>query len=544
MTTLAKPRARQKWSFAEAVRSLSTAKIGLIMFVSLVGLYHVNRTLVEEGDSIANIDLPMTLLKRGTLSFHPDSHPELFKWKSTPPLIVTEEFFVRRWFHIVGDKSLEQWRKDGHLSFNGPRYNIVESKRRNAYLSTFGPIPGLTFVPLSALLLHVDPEFENSPLLVLSAAKLHASMMVAITTVLLFLMTLTFTTRRFALLLALAYGVCTCAWSIGSQNLWQQTVNTLLLCLGFTFFLRAPERPRSLAISGAALGAAMACRATSALFVVAVGVYLLLYHRKSVLAFALGAVPVPAAIAFYNWYYFGSPISFGQELAGHTMALEKTGSPELWQTPFLQGLLGLMISPSRGLLVFSPFLAAAGFGVVRIWRDARYRALRPLTIAAGLIMALQCKWFDWWGGWTYGYRPWLDVVPLLVLFVVPALDGIWESKAKKGLFVAALGWSCLVQAIGAFAYDKSWNDREIFMVEIPGATKPIVRFTEANAERLANARGGTYRTMYCNIDWPECRRRLWSHEDSIIAYHISDFGVTRKRRYDSAWGDLSLFKNF
>src|SRR5687768_5058253 len=100
-----------------AVRTLSTAKIALLLFVSLIVVYHANRTLVEEGDSIANIDLPMTLLKRGTLSFHPDSHPELFKWKSTPPLIVTDEFFVRRWFHVVGDKSLSQWRADGHLAY-------------------------------------------------------------------------------------------------------------------------------------------------------------------------------------------------------------------------------------------------------------------------------------------------------------------------------------------------------------------------------------------------------------------------------------------
>ena len=82
------------------------------------------------------------------------------------------------------------------------------------------------------------------------------------------------------------------------------------------------------------------------------------------------------------------------------------------------------------------------------------------------------------------------------------------------------------------------------MVEIPGGSKPIIRFTEANAERLARARGGTYRSIWCNIDYPECRRRLWSHEDSIIAYHISDFGVTRKRRYDSAWTDLSILQSF
>jgi hypothetical protein len=32
---------------------------------------------------------------------------------------------------------------------------------------------------------------------------------------------------------------------------------------------------------------------------------------------------------------------------------------------------------------------------------------------------VQSKWFDWWGGWTYGYRPWLEAVPVLVLCMIP-----------------------------------------------------------------------------------------------------------------------------
>ena len=82
------------------------------------------------------------------------------------------------------------------------------------------------------------------------------------------------------------------------------------------------------------------------------------------------------------------------------------------------GALGLLVSPSRGLLVFLQFLGFSGLGMVKTWLDARYHSLRPLTIATVAVMALQCKWFDWWGGWTYGYRPWLDTVPLLVVFIV------------------------------------------------------------------------------------------------------------------------------
>src|SRR5687768_2569734 len=113
--------------FFGRVRALSTAKISLLLFAAFVGVFHANRTLVEEGDAIANIDLPLSILTRGQLSFDPDYFPELFKWKSTQPLIVTEEFFVRRWFHVVGDRPLSKWREQGNLTFNGPRYNVIES---------------------------------------------------------------------------------------------------------------------------------------------------------------------------------------------------------------------------------------------------------------------------------------------------------------------------------------------------------------------------------------------------------------------------------
>ena len=36
----------------------------------------------------------------------------------------------------------------------------------------------------------------------------------------------------------------------------------------------------------------------------------------------------------------------------------KTGEPVLWRAPFV-GAFGLVVSPSRGLLVFSPFLVFA-----------------------------------------------------------------------------------------------------------------------------------------------------------------------------------------
>ena len=468
----------------------------------------------------------------------------MFLWKSFPPLMESEDFFIRRWHSRVGEKTVREWKAEGHLVLKGPRYHLVESPRRHVYVSTFGPIPGLTFLPLAALLYTVDPAYPDIPQLVLSAAKLHGSVLVAASALFLFLMALGFTSRSRALLLAAAYAVCTCAWAIASQNLWQQTVNIFFVCLGSMLFLRNPDDRRLAAASGFAFGAALACRHTSAIIVVSVALYLFLYHKKSLSTFALGVLPVPLAIAFYNFHYFGSPLSFGQEIIGHQIAQTKTGSPDLWQTPFYLGALGLLASPSRGLLVFSPFLAFSALGMVKIWRDARYRPLRPLTIATVLAMALQCKWFDWWGGWAYGYRPWLDAVPLLVLFLAPVIDWIWAGKIKRLAFSSMLAWSCFVQFIGAFAYDKTWNERLMHVVLSPSSAKPSAHFTQAEAEALVQKSGGTYiGTTFCNIDLTYCRYRLWSIEDSIIGYYIARFSETRKNRFDSGWRDLAFFRD-
>jgi hypothetical protein len=182
--------------------------------------------------------------------------------------------------------------------------------------------------------------------------------------------------------------------------------------------------------------------------------------------------------------------------------------------------------------------------MVKTWLDARYHSLRPLTIATAAVMALQCKWFDWWGGWTYGYRPWLDAVPLLVVFIAPVIDWIWEAKTRRLVFSAALAWSCFVQFVGAFAYDKSWNERLMHVVLVPTSPKPSAHFTQAAAEALAQKTGGTYiGTTFCNIDLTYCRYRLWSIEDNIIGYYIARFREARRNRFDSGWRDFVLFRD-
>jgi hypothetical protein len=512
----------------------------LVLFVSLLAVYHLNGTVIEEGDTIANIAVPVALFSRGRLSFNAQTNPEIFKWKSRRPLEPQDDFYVRSWRMVVEGQLTSAWRGNGALRFNGPRYFAVKAPRRDTYVNTFGPVVGLSLAPWFAPLMALDKLFVYKVELKLAVAKLHAACLIAASAIFVYLMALAFTSQWLAVLLALAYGLGSCAWSIASQALWQQTLSMFLLGLGGWLFLARAERRLGPLWCGLAFGAALGCRHTALLLIVPVGLSLWQDRRRAGWLFGLGLLPVPLAVAAYNQHFFGSPWSFAQELVGHAIAVQKTGAPELWQTPLWLGTLGLLFCPSRGLAVFSPFLLGGFWGVARIWRDARFARLRPLTLGVLAVMLLQAKWFDWWGGWAFGYRPWLDMMPLFSVFMAPVLQSISDGR-WKALWALALAWSVFVQLIGAFAYDKSWNARPLFLVEHRDGHREVVYDSGWDAEARAKLVNGRVVAAYrCNVDERACRYRLWSLEDNVIRYYIANFSATRRELMRSGWDQFEI----
>jgi hypothetical protein len=536
-------RALEHGSRVDALLSKHRVRCATLLWLALVTIYHLDDSVVEEGDAVANIELPITLLETGTLNFSPRQSPILFFWKSLPPLEPRDDYYVRSWHERHAGKAAGVWYATGHLRFNGPRYFVAQSPVRSTYVNTFSVITGLTFLPLAAVLHELDPSFARKVKVRLAAAKLHAASLVALSAAFIFLIGLRYVRPRFALLIALAYGLGTCVWSIASETLWQQTVNIALLSGASLAFLRALDAKRPTAdmlVCGLLLGTATASRPSALLFAGAVAVYVSIRRRPALWPLVAGAIPVPLAVAVYNHYYFGSPLSFAQELVGHRIAYQKTGLENVWQTPLLDGALGLLVSPSRGLLVFSPFLALSFWGAARVFRDRNYAPLRPLVVAAFLTMALQCKWFDWWGGWAYGYRPWLEAVPVLALCLLPVVEAIFRRPWAAVLCSLALGWSLFVQGLGAFAYDKAWNARVLHVVEPPGERKTFF-VDEVEARRSADRLGAPPgQTFACNVDLPECRYRLWSLDDNIIQYYWQNYATVREHRLRPAWQELSL----
>jgi len=99
----------------------------------------------------------------------------------------------------------------------------------------------------------------------------------------------------------------------------------------------------------------------------------------------------------YNDHVFKNPLQFGQTKISKRVAQYKTGNTDVWKTPLWKGLSGLLLSPSRGLFIYSPFFLFALWGLIVVWRG-KDRLLQCFSFAGFFLILTASKWFDWWGG--------------------------------------------------------------------------------------------------------------------------------------------------
>src|SRR6185369_4101685 len=138
---------------------------------------------------------------------------------------------------------------------------------------------------------------------------------------------------------------------------------------------------------------------TVGIFVIATLVPLLRFGRsRGLLGSALGILPPLLGLLAYNSHYFDAPFLGGY---AHEVAKAKP-------TPWPIGLAGLLIAPSRGLLVYSPAFLLVPLGLWAVARRSPDSAAptKWLVFAwfGGFLATLiyYARWEVWWGGWCFG----------------------------------------------------------------------------------------------------------------------------------------------
>jgi len=271
--------------------------------------------------------------------------------------------------------------------------------------------------------------------------KATAAAVAAASVAVLFLVLRRFCPPRTAAVLALLYAFGSNTWAVSSQAMWQHGMSELLIAVALLLLrgTQAEDGRVRLALAGSGLATALAAanRPPNAILAVALALYVVHRLRGRSWPFFLFPPLVAALQLGYNLYFFGS---LAGGYAGH-------GSG--WWTPILEGLAGLLVSPSRGLFVYTPWTLFSVWGAILVWRSRTWLLLRYLSIAVAGQLLLYAQWMMWWGGAGFGPRLITDLLPLLTLLVVPVV-AVARSGAVRGLLAAAALAAVAIQGVGAF----------------------------------------------------------------------------------------------
>lgn len=385
-----------------------------LLFFSVALVYVANGRTIGSGDTLPARYLPYSLLHEG--------NADLDEF----PLLYDEE--ARRIFPVL----------------DGIPYFL--HSRRGHYLSAYSPGPAILALPVYAW-----PVLAGAPAARWAARleKFSAAAITALSVVCVFWALAGLVERRWALGIAVIYAFGTSSWSVSSQALWQHGPSQLFLALLLVCLVRGMHDERWLICAGFAASAAAVMRSTDVLVGLPVVAWVLYTRPHLTLRLVIAALPPLAGLLLYNVGYFGSPLG----PAGNTTA-------PIWafftQTRSGEGHWGVLLSPGRGLFVYSPVLL---FAVVGLWWGVRRgpTMFKPLALGVVLVLVVVGQWLRWWGGHSWGPRLLADMTPLLCFFLYPLTGALDRHRVAKAVFVLLAGLSIAAHGLGAFLYDARWD---------------------------------------------------------------------------------------
>ncbi len=111
--------------------------------------------------------------------------------------------------------------------------------------------------------------------------------------------------------------------------------------------------------------------------------------------------------------------------------------------PVWIGMVGNLVSPSRGIFVYSPFFLLGVLGTIYFWKKLPARTLVVACFAwFGVHLWLVSRAAQWWGGWSFGPRLLTDasIGLVLVLIIVWAVAREQLGRlAKSAVIILFLG---------------------------------------------------------------------------------------------------------
>jgi hypothetical protein len=232
---------------------------------------------------------------------------------------------------------------------------------------------------------------------------------------------------------ALLFALGTSAWA-AAESLTPQALSLLAIAVAVFWMLRANDDPAWASRAGLPLGLAVAAWPPTLALACAMALGLVGRWPRKVLGLLAWGVP-PAALRLALQPRLPDALGGG---------LADLGSTAGW------GHLGLLISPERGLLVFSPIVLIAVAGLVHAWRSGEHWLAGTCLAGFAAHVALVGASPEWAAG-AWGPVALTPALPLLLFFLPEGMALLPRAAALLALVSVA------VQVLGAFAADGRWE---------------------------------------------------------------------------------------
>jgi hypothetical protein len=238
-------------------------------------------------------------------------------------------------------------------------------------------------------------------------------------------------------------------WSVATRALWQHGPLVLMLVIAMLLIQLARKRPSLIQYVSLPLAMAYVIRPTASIPIVVITGYVFIYNRAWFVKYMSWAILIAVPFIAFNFAIYGKFLSH------YYLGLSYAGSGSL-----AEAAAGNLISPARGLFVYSPVLLFSLSGFTLSLRD---KEQRPLHLAYGIIVSAMFIAISlipaWWAGHSFGPRYLTDLVPFLAYFAAFNFDvrAKWRNAVVAGIGISA-AISLIIHAQGAVrSAPWAWN---------------------------------------------------------------------------------------
>jgi 4-amino-4-deoxy-L-arabinose transferase-like glycosyltransferase len=229
-----------------------------------------------------------------------------------------------------------------------------------------------------------------------------------------------FFSKKTSAFLAFVYAFATISWPFATY-FFQSDVSAMFDLLAVYFVIRVTRsddrRLRDAVLAGIAVSGALTTDYVNVIFIpIIMGFLLFSLRRKGHLArfslgFLLASLIGVLLIGLYNEAIFGTAFHTTEQVY-----LNSSTPLGEFSYPIYEGIYLNLISPLRGLLVFSTFLILGIFGYVDMLKQKKYRveALFLLACFLGVFLPYSA-WYDPTGGAAFGPRFLISAIPFLLM---------------------------------------------------------------------------------------------------------------------------------